>query len=106
MAEGSGVDPDQRDSRLKDNPRNTADKVDRDLLHEFLFNKADRSGRITMTQIEIAELIGIGNTHLSRIYKEFKAEGRIRRIGTHYYIEDPAKWAWTSRMPMNRLKDV
>ena len=73
---------------------NTKDKVDRDLLHEYLWKHTDRRGIYLGSQTELAEKLGVTIFTVSHIFREMKEGGRVKKIGGKYKIEDPAKWKW------------
>lgn len=73
---------------------NTTDKVDRDLLHQYLWKKRDSLGRYLGTQTALADDLGVTLFTLSRIFKEMEGAGRLRKIRGKYYVVDPKAWAW------------
>lgn len=78
---------------------NLTEKLDRDLLHEYLWKTADKSGRMLMTQTDLAERLAVNRYHLSVIFREMMMAGRVRRAGSAFFITDPAAWKWTNRAP-------
>lgn len=75
-------------------PGNLKDKVDRDLLHEYLWKHADRRGMYLGSQKDLAEKLGITNFTVSHIFREMKEGGRVKKVGRYYKITDPEKWRW------------
>lgn len=79
-------------------PRSTpANKIDRDMLHAYLYRHSNNRGRITVKHIDLAEDLGIRDDHLGRIMNEMAAAGRVKRItssnnGVVYSVRDPTEW--------------
>ena len=79
-----------------------AEAIDRDLLHRYLWNRADRLGRIHLVQTKLAEDLGVTKYTVSRIMREFTEQGRVRSIGrghksSHtYLVTDPEEWSATA----------
>jgi transcriptional regulator with XRE-family HTH domain len=66
--------------------------LDVDLLHEYLYKISDRRHRLTVTQRKLAEKLGLEHTYLCKVFRDMKTEGRIKRIGSYYYVVDPGVW--------------
>lgn len=73
---------------------NTRDKVDRQLLHEYLWGMRDRNDLIPISQKELAEKLGIDQSTMSIIFREMRESGRLRRIGGKYQVLDPELHRW------------
>jgi predicted transcriptional regulator len=73
---------------------NTRDKIDRHMLHEFLWEKRDRNGKFPHSQTDLAEALGITIWALSDIFKELKEQGRVEKVHGKYKINDPATFVW------------
>lgn len=74
---------------------NTADKVDRELLHQFLWKYRDRSNFVTFRSSELAEKLGISIYTMSTMFTEMCAAGRlIKKGGSKYLIVDPTLKMW------------
>lgn len=77
-------------------PRGKA--VDLDLLHEYLWKRSDRLGRLTIVQKDFAEEVGVTKFTLCLIFGRLTDEGRIKKIQAHqsnygtYQIRDPRNW--------------
>lgn len=78
---------------------NLADKIDRDLLHEYLWRRVDRLGRLTIQQKDLAEGLGVTVPTMSLIFKEMVMNGRLRKVRTAFYVVDPKLWAWRNTNP-------
>lgn len=78
-------------------PGNLSQKVDRDLLHEYLWKQTDKNGRMLITQKELAERLDMNRYHLNTIFREMIMAGRVRRSGAAFFITDPMHWQWTNR---------
>lgn len=75
---------------------NTKDKIDRDLLHDYLFQKSDRHNMITISPTELAEELGITVYSMSRILSEMRKAGRLRKVGTRTEVVDPGLYVWSN----------
>lgn len=73
-------------------------KIDRDALHQLLWERTDSFGRIKFEQKKLAEELGRQRNNLNRIIKEMKADGRLKVIKKFksgigvYHVMDPQKW--------------
>lgn len=76
---------------------NIKDKVDRQLLHEYLWNHRVRGDFVPFTSKELAEKLGISVFQMSRIYGEMKDVGRVEKVGTRYRVFDPSVFAWNTK---------
>lgn len=72
--------------------------VDLDDLHRYLFVRADRLGRLKISQIELAEEFGLTKFTMSRTFAKMIDQERIRLLtknknhrGT-FVVEDPEAW--------------
>jgi DNA-binding MarR family transcriptional regulator len=66
-----------------------------DLIHELLWARSDRLGRLTLIQKALAEEIGCTKFTMCRVFSRLEAEGRIKKLQGHrghtwtYTIKDP-----------------
>lgn len=74
---------------------NTKDKIDRQLLHEYLWNYRVRGDFVPFTTTELAEKLGISIYQMSRIFGELRDAGRVEKVGQKYRVFDPSVFAWT-----------
>ena len=74
--------------------RPVKDKVDRDLLHEYLWKTSARGGMVSMSQTVLADKLGVTIFTISHIFREMKEGGRLKKIGPKYYVVDPEVWRW------------
>lgn len=73
---------------------NTSDKVDRQLLHQFLWKYRDRNNFMTFGSGELAEMLGVSIWQMSRILGEMAEKGYLRKVGKKYIIIEPALASW------------
>jgi len=73
---------------------NLRDKVDRQALHEFLWEKRGRNDVIPYSQKELAENLGVNLWTINKIFAEMREGGRIRRVGSKFQVIDPEIHAW------------
>jgi CRP-like cAMP-binding protein len=73
---------------------NTNDKIDRQLLHQFLWKYRDRSNFVTFQSGELAEMLGISIWQMSRILGEMTEKGLLRKVGKKYSVTEPALASW------------
>lgn len=72
--------------------------IDRNSLHNQLWDARDRHNRVKIHQRKFAKFLGITHTHMCRIIGDFEEEGRIRKIAAReknvgvYLITDPAEY--------------
>lgn len=77
-------------------PENTP--IDRDALHEYLWRHTDRLGKVKVVQRILARDLDVTHYTISRIFREMREEGRVRKIGSDklnvstYLIVDPEVW--------------
>jgi DNA-binding XRE family transcriptional regulator len=73
---------------------NIKDKVDRGLLHEYLWKHRTRTNHMSGSQDDLAEGLGISKTAMSLILKEMAEYGMLIKIrrGT-WQIVDPVLYA-------------
>lgn len=73
-------------------------KIDRQALHDMLWEKADRVGKVEIYQTGLAEELGITKPTMSLIIKELTDDGRIRKLFARkanvgvYKVSDPAQF--------------
>jgi DNA-binding Lrp family transcriptional regulator len=79
--------------------------VDRETLHQLLWDRADSVGRLKIKQGDLAEELDLRFETISRIFKEFREEGRIRKLTAYkdnvalYQIVDPKVYRWGGVAP-------
>lgn len=73
---------------------NIGDKVDRDLLHEFMWKHADHNGRFTMSQKELADALSVSVYTMSTIFHEMLVSGRLRKVKWNFFVMEPNLWRW------------
>jgi DNA-binding transcriptional regulator YhcF (GntR family) len=78
---------------------NISDKVDRHLLHEYMWKHSDRNGCFQMTQTALANGLGVNLQTMSTIFRELVSAGRIRKVGARFHVADPEKWRWENPTP-------
>lgn len=72
--------------------------LDVDALHAALFRRADRLGRLRISQRQFAEELGVAHETICRIMAKMAKAGRIRRIKSEknnigvYAVVDPTEW--------------
>lgn len=69
-------------------------KVDRELLHQYLWEHRGRGNYMSGTQGELAEQLGITQATLSLIMKELSIAGRLSKVGHKFKIHDPDVSRW------------
>lgn len=73
----------------------TKDKVDRFLLHQFLWKYRERGNLTHRRPGELAELLGIRNDTMSEILKEMCGKGMLKKARHwKYEIVDPEVFLW------------
>lgn len=76
--------------------------IDRQAVHVKIWEARSKNGSVKIYQKKFAEACGISQYHMSRIIREFEAEGRLKKIGARYRnigiyaVEDPAKFNGTA----------
>lgn len=67
-------------------------------IHEKLWEKADRLGRLRILQKDFAEEVGVTHFAITRLFKRMEEEGRMKKMASHkgntwtYAIRDPASF--------------
>lgn len=70
-------------------------KVDRHLLHEYLWNHRGRGNFMSGTQAELAEEFQVTRATMSLIFTEMAQDGRLKRVkGNKFLIYDPELYQW------------
>lgn len=70
--------------------------VDRLALHQTLWSRSDRFGKVQILQGDLAKELGITNPTMSNIIKAMSEEGRLKKVAARkrnigvYQIKDPA----------------
>lgn len=73
-------------------------RVDRDALHRFLWERANRYHRIKIHQQRLAEALDLTRGTVTRIIGEMSREGRLKKVEALpdnigvYLIADPDTW--------------
>lgn len=78
-------------------------KIDRHLLHEYLWNHRGRGNFMTGTQTELAEEFNVTRPTMSVIFKEMADDGRLKRVGAKFLIYDPVTYLWENTPEPERL---
>lgn len=74
---------------------NVKDKIDRDLLHEYLWKISEtRSHKLTIRQDALAEGLGITPFTMAKIFRELLDDGKLRRMRKTFFVVDPAVSRW------------
>lgn len=69
-------------------------KIDRELLHKFLWETSDRSNFMTFSQGELAKEFNVTAATMSLIFKELIEDGRVKKIGAKWKIIEPDVHKW------------
>ena len=78
----------------KRGPGSTSDKIDRHMLHEYLWDRRMRGGLVPFSVTELAEKLGVTIETMSRIMRELRDSGRVRKTGSKYFVNDPEMFSW------------
>jgi hypothetical protein len=78
-------------------------KIDRHLLHEYLWKTRGRGNFMTSTQTELAVEFHVTRPTMSLIFKEMAEDGRLKRVGTKFLIFDPELYQWDHTPEPDRL---
>lgn len=70
------------------------DKIDRQMLHEYLWKISGRNGMLLISQTELAEDLHVTIFTISNIFREMREDGRVTKVGSKYKITDPEMWRW------------
>lgn len=74
-------------------------KTDEQALHELLWERKDRLGKVRIHQTQLAEELGIAFETVSRVFSRMTKDGRIRKLKAEktnigiFFIRDPADFA-------------
>lgn len=71
--------------------------LDLEEIHEILWNKSDRLGRLRLIQKEFAQEIGVTHFTITRVFKRLEAEGRLKKLVSH----KGNMWTYAIRNPEN-----
>ena len=63
-------------------------KIDRQLLHEFLWKTRGRGDYMTQTQLELSKEFGVTTATMRLIFQEMAEGNRLRRVGAKFLIRD------------------
>lgn len=83
---------------------NIADRVDRDLLHDYMWKHSDHNHLFQMSQKELAEKLGVTVFTMSTISAEMVQAGRLRKVKWNFFVIDPELWRWKNppaQVPLN-----
>lgn len=69
-------------------------KIDRELLHQYLWEHRGRGDYMSGTQGELAEQLGVTQATLSLIMKELAIAGRLTKVGHKFRINSPDVSRW------------
>lgn len=75
-------------------PGNTKDKVDRQLLHEYLWKNRERGDFMPFAVGELADKLGVTIYTMSTILREMRETGRVKKVRGKYQVLDPSTHAW------------
>lgn len=73
---------------------NNLDKIDRHMLHEFLWKYRDRNSYIPWQQKEVAKMFGVNHCVMSVIYKELLEQKALKKEGSKFRVSDPSLAVW------------
>lgn len=68
-------------------------------VHETLWGKSDRLGRLKIMQKDFAVELGVTHFAITRLFKRMEEEGRMKKLVSHqgntwtYAIRDPKNFA-------------
>jgi len=95
---------------VKEDPKRRT-KLDRDLLHKYLWDNSDRLGRIKINVTDLSADLGISRFGLQTVFREFLAGGRMKEFSraAHgikiYTITDPNVWRWKMQDFLEQTRD-
>lgn len=69
-------------------------KLDRQMLHEFLWEHKDRNGYLHGNACDLAKKFGVTKSTFSVILKEMEEQGRLVRQRRKFLIIDPQVHRW------------
>jgi hypothetical protein len=58
--------------------------LDRNEIHQKLWEAKNRSGKVRIYQKEFAAYLELSATHLNRVIREFEKSGRLKKVGSTY----------------------
>lgn len=73
--------------------------IDRDKMHQFLWERSDRYGVYVLNQKKLAEIMNIAPETMNRVLKKMIDEKRLSKMGakrhnvSSYLIKNPTDWA-------------
>lgn len=77
------------------------DKVDRQLLHEYMWANTDRRGMFNLRQGDLAKSLGIHVVRMSYILAEMCEKGMLKKYGTtrnaKYQVINPDILKWETQ---------
>jgi len=74
-------------------------RIDNDRLHSYLWNHhTDSRGKLTIAQIDLADELGVHQPNLSVRIKKMVQSGRMKKVGSSFYVVDPVVWGFTNKM--------
>ncbi len=72
--------------------------IDRDKMHQFMWDKSDRYGVYVLNQKKLAEAMNIAPETMNRVVKKMIAEQRMSKMGakrhniSSYLVKNPTDW--------------
>lgn len=79
-------------------PGNTKDRIDRHMLHEYLWKHRGRNDMMMLSVTELADKLNVTIFTMSKIFGEMREAGRVQKIGRKYQIFDPSERVWDHRI--------
>ena len=70
-------------------------KVDRNLLHEYLWEIRDRTDIVKIDQQALSDELNISNFTLSHLLRRMVEDGQLERLGnSRFIVKDPITWGF------------
>lgn len=72
--------------------------IDVPAVHDLLWERSDRLGRLKLIQKELAKELGVTHFAITRLFKRMEEEGRMKKLTGHqgntwtYTIRDPDRF--------------
>lgn len=70
-------------------------KLDRDFLHQYIWNTRLPGNYMAFTQGELAEELGVTQATMSATFKDLADQGRVKKFGSKVKVFDPDVTKWT-----------
>lgn len=71
--------------------------IDMVAVHQKLWDRSDRLGRLPLIQKELAVELGVTHFAVNRLFRKLEEEGRIKKLSSH----QGNTWTYTIRNPEN-----